>query len=89
MPSLDPLEERILVWIAGRQGHRLAVRDMLAHSEFGAPATIHARLKSLRAKRWIALADTPDARRKQIQLTPDALAHFARLSRLMVKAVKS
>jgi hypothetical protein len=91
LPPLDPLEERILGWIAGvaQQGGRLSVRDMLAHEEFGAPATIHSRLKSMRAKGWITLADTEDTRRKQIELTREALAHFARLSRLMVKAAKS
>ena len=90
LPPLDPLEERLLGWIAqvGQQGERLSVRDMLAHAEFGAPATIHARLKSMRAKGWIMLADTEDARRKQIELTSAALEHFARLSRLMVKAAK-
>jgi hypothetical protein len=91
LPPLDPLEERILSWIAraDRQGDRLCVRDMLARDEFGAPATIHNRLKSMRSKGWITLADTEDARRKQIELTLPALEHFARLSRLMVKAAKS
>lgn len=91
LPPLDPLEERILSWIARavRKGDRLCVRDMLAHEEFGAPATIHNRLKSMRSKGWIALADTEDARRKQIELTRPALEHFARLSRLMVKAARS
>ncbi|TFZ05399.1 winged helix-turn-helix domain-containing protein [Ramlibacter henchirensis] len=91
LPPLDPLEERILVWIAraGSEGERLSVRDMLAKSEFGAPATIHARLKSMRSKGWIDLADTDDARRKQVELTQRAMAHFARLSRLMIKAANS
>lgn len=91
LPALDPLEERILARIArtGQQGERLCVRDMLAQEEFGAPATIHNRLKSMRSKGWIALADTEDTRRKQIELTQPALDHFARLSRLMVKAAKS
>ena len=91
LPPLDPLEERILLWIAraGQQEERLSVRDMISHAEFGAPATIHARLKSMRSKGWILLADTDDTRRKQIELTGEALAHFARLSRLMVKAAKS
>jgi DNA-binding MarR family transcriptional regulator len=91
LPPLDPLEERILVWIAraAQLQERLSVRDMLAQAEFGAPATIHARLKSMRAKGWIVLADTEDARRKQIELTRAAVSHFARLSRLMVKAAKS
>jgi hypothetical protein len=91
LPPLDPLEERILGWIAraARQGDRLSVRDMMAQEEFGAPATIHGRLKSMRAKGWIKLADTEDARRKQIELTQAALDHFARLSQCMLKAAKA
>lgn len=91
LPPLDPLEERILAWIAraAQQGDRLSVRDMMGQEEFGAPATIHSRLKSMRTKGWITLADTEDARRKQIELTRAALDHFARLSRCMVKAAKA
>ena len=90
LPPLDPLEERILSWVAraSQQGERLSVRDMLAVNELGAPATIHARLKSMRSKGWIMLADTEDARRKQVSLTKDALDHFAKLSRAMVKATR-
>ena len=90
LPPLDPLEERILSWIArtAQQGARLSVRDMLSKDEFGAPATIHSRLKSMRTKGWITLADTEDARRKQIELTQSALEHFALLSRVMVKAAR-
>lgn len=88
IPLLDPLEERILgcVATASREGVRLSVRDILSRHEFGAPATIHARLKSMRSKGWITLADTEDTRRKQLTLTAEALAHFARFSRAMVKA---
>lgn len=90
LPPLDPLEERILSWVAraSQQGERLSVRDMLAVNELGAPATIHARLKSMRSKGWIMLADTEDARRKQVALTKAALDHFAKLSRAMVKATR-
>jgi DNA-binding MarR family transcriptional regulator len=91
LPPLDPLEERILAWVAraDRQGERLSVRDMMARHELGAPATIHGRLKSMRSKGWIVLADTEDARRKQIELTQAAIRHFARLSRCMVQATKA
>lgn len=90
LPPLDPLEERILAWVARatRAGERLSVRDMMAKDELGAPATIHGRLKSMREKGWIVLADTEDARRKQVELSDDALRHFAHLSRAMVKAAK-
>lgn len=90
LPPLDPLEERILSWVARatRAGERLSVRDMMAKEELGAPATIHGRLKSMREKGWIALAATEDARRKQVELTDEALRHFAQLSRCMVKAAR-
>ena len=90
LPPLDPLEERILAWVARarQQGERLSVRDMMAVEELGAPATIHSRLKSMREKGWIMLADTEDARRKQVELTDAALRHFARLSQCLVKAAR-
>lgn len=91
LPPLDPLEERILALIAraGEQEERLCVRDMMAKEQLGAPATIHTRLKSMRAKGWIMLSDTEDARRKQIELTQEAVRYFAKLSRCMVEATKN
>ena len=88
LPELDPLEERILSFIAtARQaGAYLSVREMMARGEMGAPATIHTRLKSMRTKGWIRLGDTEDSRRKQIELTPQTLRHFDRLSKAMLKA---
>lgn len=88
LPPLDPLEERMLVCVArsAKAGERLCVRDMMAKHELGAAATIHARLKSMRAKGWIALADTEDPRRKQVELSDHALRHFAQLSKAMVRA---
>lgn len=91
LPSLDPLEERMLALVArsGQAHERLSVRDMMARSELGSPAMLHARLKSMREKGWIVLSDTEDARRKQIELTQAALRHFDRLSECIVKAIKS
>lgn len=90
LPALDPLEERILALVAraGQEEQRLSVRDMMAKHELGAPATVHSRLKSMRQKGWIMLTDTEDARRKQIELTQDALAHFDKLSKCLVKAAQ-
>jgi len=91
LPPLDPLEERILSFVAraGQQQERLSVRDMMGKEELGAPATIHGRLKSMREKGWITLADTEDARRKQIEPTQAALRHFDKLARAMLQAAKS
>ena len=91
LPPLDPLEERILAMVAQarQQQERLSVRDMMARDELGAPATIHGRLKSMREKGWIQLADTEDARRKQVELTQAAMRYFDKLSRCMVQAAKA
>ena len=89
LPSLDPLEERILILVAraAQEANRLSVRDMMALASLGSPATIHGRLKSMRKKGWIVLADTEDARRKQVELTLAARQHFDELSKCLVQAV--
>ncbi|MDR5853494.1 winged helix-turn-helix domain-containing protein [Caballeronia sp. LZ062] len=88
LPALDPLEERILEFVArmSQKKERLSVRDMMAQSQFGSPATLHARITSMREKGWIVLTDTGDARRKQIELTPGALRYFDKLAEAFAKA---
>src|ERR1700761_3557746 len=90
LPSLDPLEERILEFVAraGQTRARLSVRDMMSQNALGSPATLHARITSMREKGWIQLSDTEDTRRKQIELTPAALRHFDELSEAFTKATK-
>jgi hypothetical protein len=91
LPELDPLEERILAIVAraGQEQQRLSVRDMMSKKALGAPATLHARLSSMREKGWIMLSDTEDTRRKQIELTQAALLHFDKLSKCLVQAANS
>lgn len=88
--ALDPLEERILEFVARatQTKNRLSVRDMMAQSELGSPATLHARITSMREKGWLQLTDTEDARRKQIELTQAALKHFDKLGEAFAKAAK-
>lgn len=88
LPALDPLEERILALIARAEQERLSVRDMMAKEDLGSPATVHGRLKSMREKGWIMLADTEDSRRKQVELTQAALLHFDKLSNCLILAAK-
>ncbi len=90
LPALDPLEERILTLVAraSQEAGRLSVRDVMATANLGSPATVHARLKSMRKKGWIALTDTEDARRKQVELSPAALRHFDKLSACLLKATE-
>ena len=90
LPALDPLEEKMLQLVA-RATHgkeRLSVRDMMAQQKLGSPATLHARLKSMRDKGWITLGDTEDPRRKQIELSQAALRHFDKLSECFLKAAE-
>jgi DNA-binding MarR family transcriptional regulator len=91
LPPLEPLEEHILSLIAraGHHNERLSVRDMMIKAEFGSPATIHSKLKSMRKKGWITLSDTEDARRKQVELTQAALIHYDKLSKCLLQAVNS
>jgi DNA-binding MarR family transcriptional regulator len=88
LPALDPLEERILAMVAraSQDDQRLSVRDLMGKKELGAPATVHSRLTSMREKGWLTLSDTEDTRRKQVELTQDALKHFDKLSKCMLKA---
>jgi DNA-binding MarR family transcriptional regulator len=90
LAALDPLEERILEFVARatQTRNRLSVRDMMAQSELGSPATLHARITSMREKGWLQLTDTDDARRKQIELTQAALKHFDKLGEAFAKAAK-
>lgn len=90
LPALDPLEEKILEFVARttQTSDRLSVRDMMAQVELGSPATLHARITSMREKGWLTLSDTEDARRKQIDLTPAALKHFDKLAEAFAKAAK-
>ena len=90
LSPLEPLEERILMIIANARQtqERLSVKDLMSMSELGSPAMLHGRLKSMRGKGWIFLAETEDARRKQLELTRDALTHFDKVARCMLKAVK-
>lgn len=90
LPPLEPLEERILHLIAyvRQTQERLSVKDLMGKRELGSPAMLHGRLKSMREKGWILLADTEDARRKQLELTQAALLHFDKLSKCLVQAAK-
>ena len=90
LPPLEPLEERILSLIAfaRQRKERLSVKDLMGKRELGSPAMLHGRLKSMRAKGWILLADTEDARRKQLELTHAALLHFDKLSKCLIQAAK-
>ena len=88
LPALDPLEERLgeMIALASASGQRFSVSELINTQELGSPTTLHMRLTSLRAKGWIQLAYTKDARRRQLQLTADGLNYMDKLAKCMMKA---
>jgi hypothetical protein len=90
LPQLDPFEERLFTHLALAQnrGESPAVRAVMALRQFGSPSTNHARLKSMRSKGWLELADTDDSRRKEVVLSDAAMREMHRLSRCMIKACR-
>jgi hypothetical protein len=86
--ELGPDEERLFlnVALAQYEGESLSVRSVMALRQLGSPATIHTRLKALRATGWVKLADTVDSRRKQVVLTEVGMREVRRLSRYMIRA---
>ena len=90
LPALVPLECRILELIiyARQKKEGVSIKDLIGKRELGSPAILHSCLVSMRIKGWIMLEDTEDDQLKQLDLTTAALTHFAKLSRLMMQAIK-
>ena len=90
LPALVPLECHILELIiyARLKKEGVSVKDLMSKRELGSPVMLHSCLVSMRVKGWIRLEDTKDDQLKQLDLTTAALTHFAKLSRLMVHAIK-
>jgi hypothetical protein len=90
LPALVPLECHILELIISSRLKKegLSVKDLMSKRELGSPVMLHSCLVSMRVKGWIRLEDTEDDQLKQLDLTTAALTHFAKLSRLMVHAIK-
>ena len=90
LPALVPLECHILELIISSRLKKegLSVKDLMSKRELGSPVMLHSCLVSMRVKGWIRLEDTEHDQLKQLDLTTAALTHFAKLSRLMMQAIK-
>ena len=91
LPLLEPVEKRMLevITMANYKNERLSVKDMMNISEISAPATMHKNIHALVDKGWIFLEETEDTRRKQLQLTKEALKYFDKLGLAIQKSTKS
>lgn len=87
-PSLDSIERQLLdeLSIRWKSGERMLVSDAIALSTIGSPATLHARLKSLKTKGMIDYVGVDDARKKFIEPTDKALKYFSQISDCMTQA---
>lgn len=91
-PSMDPVEERLLNQLATvwGSGEKLTVLSAMQMSPDASSATVHRRLKSLRAKGLITLVpDEQDNRVKYVTPTPLAMRYLEQMSRCLNKALKA
>jgi DNA-binding MarR family transcriptional regulator len=92
VPSLDPLEERVLMVLALNWATGIAVTVMQILGTFNdaSPSTVHRRLKSLKKKGLIALReDENDNRTKYIEPTDLANDYFNEIGKCMTLATKA
>lgn len=88
-PQLDPIEERILNYLAGfwLSGEPATVVESINGSSDISPSTAHRRLKSLRKKGYIDLnIDERDNRIKYIVQTELTKQYFSQLGACMQRA---
>jgi hypothetical protein len=88
-PELDNIETRLLdkISIDVFSGKKVLVGDMLALPQFGSPATIHNRIKSLTANGYLSMKiDQKDARMKYLVPTALAKKRFESLSKVLNQA---
>jgi hypothetical protein len=90
LPLLCSLEQRIIriVALAWYEETRLSVNDMQGMSELGSHETVRRYLISMRKNGWVAFADTPDARRKQVVPTAEASVVLDMLGACLSKAME-
>jgi DNA-binding MarR family transcriptional regulator len=89
-PLLDPLEERLLNYVASAwyTGKKLTVLETIRASPDASPSTVHRRLKTLRKKGLIDLdVDQIDNRIKYIVHTNLTNLYFSHLGQCLAKAV--
>lgn len=91
LPTLDATEERVLNGLAVRwaKGEKPTVREAMHLARDASPATVHRRLKTLRDKGLIVLAeDASDNRIKYVEPTAQTKAYFAKLGQALDKATR-
>jgi DNA-binding transcriptional ArsR family regulator len=89
--KLDATEESLLnkIVLSAHQNEIVLVGDLISLSEFGSQATLHGRLKNLRAMGLIDMAAEEDGRKKHVVPTKLAMKRYEELSKCLEKAVRA
>ena len=89
--KLDATEESLLnkIVLSAHQNEIVLVGDLISLSEFGSQATLHGRLKNLRAMGLIDMAAEEDGRKKHVLPTKLAMKRYEELSKCLEKAVRA
>jgi DNA-binding transcriptional ArsR family regulator len=89
--KLDSVEEGLLnkIVLSAHQGQVVLVGDLISLAEFGSQATLHGRLKNLRAMGLIDMATEEDGRKKHVVPTKLAMKRYEELSKCLEKAVRA
>jgi DNA-binding MarR family transcriptional regulator len=89
--KLDATEESLLnkIVLSAHQGQVMLVGDLISLAELGSQATLHGRLKNLRAMGLIDMAADEDGRKKHVVPTKSAMKRYEELSKCLEKAVRS
>jgi hypothetical protein len=89
--KLDATEESLLdkIVLSAHQGQVMLVGDLISLAELGSQATLHGRLKNLRAMGLIDMAAEEDGRKKHVVPTKLAMKRYEDLSKCLEKAVRA
>jgi hypothetical protein len=89
--KLDSVEEGLLnkIVLCAHQGQVILVGDLISLAEFGSQATLHGRLKNLRAMGLIEMNADEDGRKKHVVPTKLAIKRYEELSKCLEKAVRA
>jgi DNA-binding transcriptional ArsR family regulator len=89
--KLDATEESLLnkIVLSAHQDQVILVGDLISLSELGSQATLHGRLKNLRAMGLIDMVAEEDGRKKHVLPTKLAMKRYEELSKCLEKAVRA
>lgn len=89
--KLDSTEESLLnkIVLSAHQDQIILVGDLISLTDLGSQATLHGRLKNLRAMGYIEMTVDEDGRKKHVVPTKLAMKRYEEISKCLEKAVRA